>query len=161
MKKRFLLLPVSFILSACSDVVPIKLSQEQQQYIGAWQRLVADESETSLKVDNMLLIINEDASAIFRRCEINKTITENGSRSSSSSADFSSAMITELTSSSITVGQTFGWFGFDEELVIDKAPYQDNQHWFLELDGKKLSKLPNSHIQVLTNWVCPNFDEEN
>lgn len=148
-------------LYACSDTSPIQLTEGYKQYIGTWQQRIEEKNDTSLKIDNMLLSINADSTAVYRKCKVNTNKSEGVSRSSSSSINFPEAVVTQISKSSITVAQKLGWFGFDVELTINQAPYQENQQWYIEIEGKRLAKLSSADQQTMTNWECPSTKDEN
>jgi len=158
--KFLLIVTISWILYGCSDTTPVPLTEENRQYIGVWQLRIEEATDSSLRIDNMLLAVNTDSTAVYRRCEVNKSKSKNSSSSSSYSVNFPEAVVTNISQGSITVAQKLGWFGFDSDLVIDKAPYQEGQQWYVDIEGKRLARLSNLEIETMTNWSCPSSDDE-
>lgn len=159
MYKNIIIIILTSYLYGCSDATPMKISQEYQNYVGVWQYRSEEISESLIKIDNMLLAINSDATAIYLKCEFDKTKTKNTSSSSRISVDFPAAVVTTIVDQNITLVQEFGWFGFENELEIIKAPYQEDGVWHTDIEGKKLTKLTNQEISIETNWECPGDDE--
>ncbi len=151
---------VSFILSGCSDATPIKITDQHKDYIGVWQLRIEDIRDNSTKIDNMLLAINSDGTAVYRKCEVNETKSGNSKKRLRYSISFPSAAVTQFTENKITLVQEIGWFGVDNELTIDKAPYLENENWYVNIEGKKLTKLTGKDIHTKTNWECPEDEEE-
>ncbi len=151
---------IALLLTGCSDGTPMKITDQHKQYLGVWQKRYEDIGENSINIDNVLLAINSDGTAVYRKCEVNETKTENSKSRSSSSTSFPSAVVTHIAENKIILVQEVGWFGFDEELNIDKAPYQENGNWFIDVEGKKLAKLDGREIRSETDWECPDDDDE-
>ena len=159
MYKNIIITILSSYLYGCSDATPMKISQEYQNYVGVWQHRSEKISDGLVKIDNMLLAINSDATATYRKCVIDKTKTKNTSSSSRISVEFPAAVVTTIVDNNITLVQELGWFSFKNELKIIKAPYKINGIWYTDIEGKKLTKLTNQEINIKTNWECP--DDEN
>jgi len=66
---------VTSLLYGCSDTTPIQISDENSRFIGVWQFRFEEFKDNSLKIDNILLAINADSTAIYRKCEVNKKKT--------------------------------------------------------------------------------------
>ncbi len=113
---------MTLLLFGCSDGTPMKITEQHSNYVGAWQFRFENIESNSIKIDNMLLVINHDGTAIYRQCEVNETKSKNYKSSSHSSTNFSEAAVTQITENKIIIVQKIGWFGFDKELNIDKTP---------------------------------------
>lgn len=160
MYKIIIIISITSFLAGCSDAIPMKITQEYQDYVGVWQLRSEEIDDNSVKIDNLLLAINSDATAVYRKCEVDKTKTKNTSSSTSYSTDMPTAVVTELVDKNITLVQEFGWFSFESVLEINKAPYQKDGVWYTDIEGKKLTKLTRNEINTKTNWQCPSDDDE-
>jgi hypothetical protein len=159
MYKILNILMIAFILSGCSDATPMKITDQYKNYIGVWQlRHEALEANTT-KIDNMLLVINSDGTALYRKCQINETRSENSKRRTRFSTNFPTAAVTQITENTITLVQEIGWFSFENKLTIDKAPYLEHENWHINIEGKTLAKLTGENIHAQTNWDCPEDED--
>lgn len=152
--KKTTYLFIAILLFGCSDSEPVRLAGIQKSYIGVWQYTDPDNTAET-KMNNMLLVINPDSSAIYSRC-IKDTKTENGGSSSSysKSVTLPKAILTALEHDRFVLEQGLGLFSFDLEFEINKMPYLEGEEWYLVVDGIKLRKL-NENEYGTTNWKCP------
>jgi len=160
MLKKITLLFAVVVLASCSKPVPIKLNHHLQDYIGTWQFRFEDIQKQEIRIDNMLLILNENGSGKYRRCVVHVTKTSHSRKSFRSSVEFPDAVITRIENSTLSLAQKTGWFHFDSDLKIDRAPYQENGQWYLQVEGKKLSKIAAEDGGTKTGWHCPSSVNE-
>lgn len=158
MRKSLHIIIVVFVLSGCADSTPMKITDQYSDYVGVWQLRFEEIEANSIKIDNMLLSISADGAAVYRKCQVNETKFKNAKRSLHSSTSFPAAVVTQITENKITLVQELGWFGFSNELSVDKAPYQENGNWYIGVEGKKLAKLQGRDVHTKTNWDCPTDD---
>ena len=159
MKKIILTSMIISILPGCSDTTPINITAQHKKFVGVWQLRYEDIRENSTKIDNMLLVVNPDATAALRKCKIIKKKGEILNSSSRYSIHLQDATVTRITENTITIAQKVGWFGFDTDLTIDIAPYLENENWYVNVDGRKLARLTGEDIQSEINWDCPKSDD--
>lgn len=146
------------LLAGCSQGVPVHIGKSQSQYIGVWQFLRTEQTQTSLDVRDMLLVIRPDGTAVYRKCFLSETTGASGDSSSSSSRVYVSlpnAIITGLTSDKITLEQKLWVFHFHYHLAITKAPYREDGQWYVAVDNTVLRKLEGTDLDT-TGWTCPN-----
>jgi len=160
MYKNICSIVITLILFGCIDDTPIKFTEQTSNYLGVWQYRYENKESNLTEIDNMLLIINHDGTAIYRLCEVNEKKSENYKSASRNSASFPEAVVTQITENKIILVQKVGWFGFKKKLNIVKTPYQENGNWYIIVEGKKLVKLQGQDIHTETNWDCPSYDEE-
>jgi hypothetical protein len=160
MYKNISALMIAFLLSGCSDGTPMKITHEHKKYVGVWQQRYENAGENALHIDNMLLAINSDGTAVLRACEVDEKKTKNSKTRSRYAINFPAAAVTEISQNKITLVQEAGWFGFEEELAVDKAPYRESEKWYIGIKGKRLVKLGQQEIDSETDWDCPDDDED-
>lgn len=163
--KRLLILMVLGTLVGCGKDEPVQLTESQARYVGVWQHVYESETETSLDIDNMLLVIDPDSAATFRQCFISKTFTANSSRSSSRRISIPDAYVSEISADEITLEQEadmgfLGSFGLSYDLEIEKDPYADNGRIYMVVEETVLKKLEGDEIGTLTGWVCPEDEDD-
>ena len=151
---------IALFLVGCSDGEPLNMSRGYREYIGVWQHRDELKTESLTKVDNLLLAINGDGSAVFRKCQFDESKTENSTNSSSISVSLPSSFVAEVTSEKITLIQKVAWFGFKKELKVDKKPYSENGNRYIGIEGKSLTLLSQEKVNSETNWACPSDNEK-
>ena len=162
---RFIVI-ITLFLIGCSKGDPVLLKDSDKKYLGVWQHLHEIKDEHEIEVDNILIGLYEDSTAQLRKCKVNakwkkgKSSGNGSSSSSSTKVAFPSAIITSLTPGKIVLEQTIQFINIDEELIITKQPYEVDGRWYIGIDNKVLKKLEGAEINELTNWVCPEVEQE-
>lgn len=149
-------------LAGCSQGVPVHIGKSKSQYVGVWQFLRTERTNTTLDVRNMLLVIRPDSTAVYRKCFVSETKGADGDSSSSSSRVYVSlpnAILTELASDRMTLEQKLWVFHFHYHLTITKAPYRKDGHWYVALDNTVLRKVEGTDAGARTSWTCPKTTE--
>lgn len=158
-----LLLVVVVLLMGCSKGEPVKITDSQRQYIGAWQYLHEAETKSTLAIHNVLLEIRPDATALYRKCVVTRSAAKGNYVSSrynkTSKITYPSAIVTGLTDKAVSLEQELGYLHLKQELEINKVPYTKQGRRYLEIDGVRLKKLEGREIDQLTRWQCPDDDE--
>lgn len=142
-------------LSACSKPVPLKLSGDLQNYIGVWQFRFEDFQKNEIKVNNLLLVLNENGSGQYKKCFLHVTKSSHSNKTFRISIDYPEAIVTRIEKGKLSLSQKLGWFDFDSDLTINNGPYVENEQWYLEIEGTKLSKIAAEDIDSKTHWACP------
>lgn len=145
------------LLAGCSQGVPVHIGKSQSQYIGVWQFLRTERTNTTLDVRDMLLVIRPDSTMVYRKCFLSESKGASGGSSSSSSRVYVSlpnAVLTGLTTDEMTFEQKLWIFHFHYHLTITKAPYRADGQWYVSLDNTVLRKLQGEDLAT-TNWTCP------
>jgi hypothetical protein len=162
---RYTFLLVSVFLIGCSKGEPIKFTESQDRYIGAWQFLYESRTESGFDIKNILLKINADSTAVYRQCIVSKTVSEGSTSSSVRNVSMPSAIIVGLLDNEIILEQgadflSLGSINLNYDLEITKEPYLENGHWYMGIDNTLLKKLEGSEIGTQTEWECPETEEE-
>lgn len=146
-------------MTGYSEVIPINISELQKNYIGAWHYAHEIETNTRFDVKNIVLSLQSDSTAIYKTCSV---IVEKESVMKSSSANsvhLSTAIITQLSDTHISLVQETGIINLDYDLVITKEPFKENNNWYVEVDNVLLSKQDNSSLTHLTELDCPDAED--
>lgn len=144
-----------FFISGCSEIIPVNISESQQNYIGVWHYAHKIETDTRFDIKNVVLSLQSDSTAIYKTCSV---VVEKESvmrSSSTNSVHLSSAIITQLTDTEIFLVQETGIINLDYDLVITKKPFKENNSWYVEIDNVLLSKQDNSSLTQLIELDCP------
>lgn len=162
---RLLILLPFVVVSGCGKSDPITLTETHSQYIGVWQTLYEQRTDSSWDVNNMLLVIYPDSTAAFRQCFISQTFNERSKRSRSKSVSMPDAYITEIADGEITLEQEqevpiFGSVSFDYDLVVSIEPYDENGRTYMEVEETLLTRLNNDEINSQTAWECPELEDD-
>lgn len=158
---RILILSLLVLLSACSKDEPITFTESQQALIGVWQFRYESITDTSLDVKIVLLAINADSSATYRQCIVSKSVNGRTTRSSSRIVSMPDAKVIGLDDNEINLEQqALGFIHVEHDVEITTDPYEENGRWYLGINGTLLEKLQGDEIHSLTQWECPDVDED-
>jgi hypothetical protein len=163
--RRLSILLVLGTLAGCGTDEPVQLTESQARYVGVWQHVYESETATSLDIDNMLLVINPDSTAVFRQCSISKTFSSNSTRSSSRRVTMPDAYVIEISGDEISLEQEadlgfLGSYGISYDVDIERDPYEDNGRIYMVAEETVLQKLEGDEIGTLTGWVCPEDEDD-
>jgi hypothetical protein len=103
MKVILNILVFTLVLSGCSEGVPVSMSEDYKDYVSVWQFRFEKLDVNTTHIGSILLAINSNGAAVYRRCEIDKEESNGYRKSSRYSTSFSDAAITQITESTITL----------------------------------------------------------
>lgn len=153
------------VIAGCGKSDPIALTEVHSKYIGVWQHLYEDRTDSSWDVNNMLLVIYPDSSAAFMQCFIAQTFSERSNRSRTKSVSMPDAYVTAIEDGEITLEQEqevpiFGSISFDYDLVVSIEPYEEDGRIYMEVEETRLTRLNNDEINSQTAWQCPELEDD-
>lgn len=133
-------------------------------FIGVWQFRDEDYSD-GMQINNMLLILNPDSTAVYRRCAVSwhESRSEGGyvKKFYRKSISFPDAVVTKLDENIIEIEQgIWNLFYYDLELKIDKPPYNYQGRVWMVIDKVALKKLDDEVIEKSIYWECPEPEDE-
>ena len=138
--------------SADSKPITLKasLAGENQPFVGTWQaKKVSDYS--SRNYDNIVLVLMPDGSAMFKHC----TKHSEGSTNRLSGTILSDTVVGSIDAGILTLAKPSFPYVRAQSFSLDRAPYQEDGHWYMVLDGTTLRKLGANEKSDYAAWDCP------
>jgi len=148
-KKLFVLLLVVSAM-ACSQEKPIQIPKEKSDLFGVWI-YKSDEYGNNVKIDNMLLAFYKDSTVSYKRCT--KSIN------SHKNTVVPEAKLIKLTDKELVIKVSFV-LSFNLDFEIEALPYQENNLWFMKVDGVLLRKLRPGEKSDHDSWDCGDETEQ-
>lgn len=142
-KKLFILLLILTCM-ACSRKEPIQIPKEKEEFFGVWV-YKNNEYGSDVKKDNMLLAFYKDSTVSYKRC-----IKRMNGHKNTIVPD---AKIVKLTDKELVINVNF-FLSINLDFKIETLPYQDNNDWFMKVDGALLRKLKPGEKSDHDSWDC-------
>ena len=136
-----------FLLSiiACSKEEPIRIPEDKSEFFGVWI-YKSDEYDNNIKKDNMLLAFYKDSTVSYKRC-IKRM---NGHKSTI----VPEAKLIKLTDKELVIKANLVFMSINLDFEIEKLPYQENNEWFMKVDGALLRRLHKGEKTDHASWEC-------
>jgi hypothetical protein len=141
-KLLFVLFALLFV--ACSKEEPIQIPEEKSEFFGVW--IYKDDAYgNNVRKDNMLLAFYQDSTVSYKRC-----IKRMNGHKNTVVPD---ARIIKLTDKELVINVKF-LLSINLDFDIQTLPYQENNDWFMKVDGVLLRKLKPGEKSDHDLWEC-------